>query len=158
MEAAVSSRYGAHCSTGLKAKPHSTYRDRVTGNLEVIHEIPMKSGSDNLPVSPCPESCSCSKPRFTGTSVTWLAFQRLELLPVCRPLVSRRIAYAALSIMSNRALDSMPTGLLHKEGPRGRVQIRMPNWPLLQRAWSHDTGEGSGAVSWGRCETTDLVA
>ena len=74
---------GAHSGTGLKAKPHSTYRDRVTGNLEVSRNS-YESGSDNLPVSPCPESCSCSKPRFTGTSVTWLAFQafqRLGLLP-----------------------------------------------------------------------------
>jgi hypothetical protein len=76
-----------------------------------------------------------------------------------KQLVSWRIVNDALSIMSNRALDSMPTGLLHKEGPRGRVQIRMARLAaLLQRAWSHDTGEGSGAVPCGRCETTDLVA
>jgi hypothetical protein len=53
----------------------------------------------------------------------------------------------------------MPTGLLHKEGPpQSGPNPHARLAALLQRAWSDDTGEGSGAVSCGRCETTDLVA
>ena len=38
-----------------------------------------------------------------------------------KQFVSWRILNDALSIMSNRARDSMPTGLLHKEGPRAQA-------------------------------------